>query len=41
MSKRLMFSAIIATIMMAATTVYSHTQQQVTETAAAYETANS
>jgi|GEM_PF-4038358 len=41
MSKRLMFSAIVATIMMVATTAYSHSQNQASETASAYETANS
>ncbi|WP_259371344.1 hypothetical protein [Parasphingorhabdus cellanae] len=41
MSKRLMFSAIIATVMMATTTAYSHMQNDSAETATAYETANS
>ncbi|HEY9092903.1 hypothetical protein [Parasphingorhabdus sp.] len=41
MSKRLMFSAIVATIMMIATTAYSHSQNQTNETASAYEIVNS
>ncbi|GAB5485823.1 MAG: hypothetical protein Pars93KO_22570 [Parasphingorhabdus sp.] len=41
MSKRLMFSAILATALMATTTFYTHAQNQEQETASAFEAANS
>ncbi|GAA0480341.1 hypothetical protein GCM10009096_22930 [Parasphingorhabdus litoris] len=41
MSKRLMFSAILATALMATTTFYAQSQIDQNKTAAAYETANS
>ncbi|MEP2102162.1 MAG: hypothetical protein ABJP02_11705 [Parasphingorhabdus sp.] len=41
MSKRLMFSAILATALMATTSFYAQTQNDQSETATAYETANS
>ncbi|WP_337658409.1 hypothetical protein [Sphingorhabdus sp. Alg231-15] len=39
MSKRLMFSAIVATALMATTTFYAQTQNEQNETASAYEAA--
>ncbi|WP_422344015.1 hypothetical protein [Parasphingorhabdus sp.] len=41
MSKRLMFSAILATALMATTTFYAHSQNERQETASAFEAANS
>lgn len=41
MSKRLMFSAILATALMATTTFYTQSQNDQNETATAYETVNS
>jgi len=41
MSKRLMFSAILATALMATTTFFTQIQNDESETASAYEAANS
>ncbi len=41
MSKRLMFSALLATALMATTTFYMQAQNDQNETASAYEAANS
>jgi hypothetical protein len=41
MSKRLMFSAILATALMATTTFYAQSQMEGQETASAFEAANS
>ncbi|WP_281352807.1 hypothetical protein [Parasphingorhabdus halotolerans] len=40
MSKRLMFSAVLATILMASTTAYVETSADHNETASAFESAN-